>query len=171
MKIRLAGICYESLVNGFGGLRRVFFSQGCNHKCKGCFNPNTHDFKGGELKDIDELVKDVVNNPFLKGVTFSGGDPFKQAYEFSVFSKKLKEYNINIWCYTGYTFEEIIKENNKDRIELLKNIDVLVDGRFELDKKDTSLKFKGSRNQRILCVKESLQQNKAIELEDVYDKM
>ena len=76
--IRLSGIVYESLVNG-PGLRRVFFSQGCKHNCDGCFNPATHDFNGGEEKEIAELIEDVYKNPMIKGITFSGGDPFERA--------------------------------------------------------------------------------------------
>ena len=161
--IRLAGIVFESLVNG-PGLRRVFFSQGCTHHCKGCFNPHTHDFTGGYIKDIDKLVNSVIENTMLKGVTFSGGDPFQQADKFSIFAKELKKHNINIWCYTGYTFEYILKaldcyEGWKD---LLNNIDVLVDGKFEEDKKIDGLTFKGSSNQRIIDVKKTLEANKII---------
>lgn len=155
-KIRLSGIAYESLVNG-PGIRRVFFSQGCNHNCKGCFNKDTHDFNGGEEKDIDELVKDTLRNPFIKGVTFSGGDPFERSKEFTYMARKFKKAGINIWSYTGYKFEEIIKDDEK--LELLKNIDVLVDGKFEEEKKKDNLKFKGSSNQRIIDVNKSLKEN------------
>lgn len=154
-KIRLSGIAYESLVNG-PGMRRVFFSQGCKHNCKGCFNKETHDFNGGEEKDMDELIEDTLKNPFIKGVTFSGGDPFERAKEFTYMARVFKEKGLNIWSYTGYRFEELIK--NKDALELLKNIDVLVDGKFEEEKKSTSLKFKGSSNQRIIDVSKSLEE-------------
>ncbi|WP_105177540.1 anaerobic ribonucleoside-triphosphate reductase activating protein [Clostridium cagae] len=162
-KIRLAGIAYESLVNG-PGIRRVFFSQGCNHNCKGCFNPDTHDFNGGEEKDIDELIEDVLCNPMIKGITFSGGDPFERADEFSYMAKIFKENNKNIWCYTGYKFEYINDnlEINKGWKDLINNIDVLVDGKFEEDKKEDRLKFKGSSNQRIIDVKKSLKSNKVV---------
>ena len=164
--VRLAGIAYESLVNG-PGIRRVFFSQGCNHKCKGCFNPETHDFLGGEEKNINELIEDVYKNPMIKGITFSGGDPFERAEEFAYMAKAFKEKNLNIWSYTGYTFEYIIN-NLEDRIgwkELINNLDVLVDGRFEEDKAVDGLKFRGSTNQRIIDVKKSLRENKVYELE------
>jgi len=155
-KIRLSGIAYESLVNG-PGMRRVFFSQGCKHNCRGCFNKETHDFNAGEDKDMDELIEDTLKNPFIKGVTFSGGDPFERAKEFTYMAKKFKAAGLNIWSYTGYKFEEIIK--NEERLELLRNIDVLVDGKFEEDKKEESLKFKGSINQRVIDVNESLKTN------------
>ena len=164
--IRLAGIAYESLVNG-PGIRRVFFSQGCNHNCKGCFNPETHDFLGGVEKNINELIEDVYKNPMIKGITFSGGDPFERAEEFAYMAKAFKEKNLNIWSYTGYTFEYII--NNLDSRngweELINNLDVLIDGRYEEDKAVDGLKFRGSTNQRIIDVKKSLKENKVYELE------
>ena len=164
--IRLAGIAYESLVNG-PGIRRVFFSQGCNHNCKGCFNPETHDFLGGEEKNINELIEEVCKNPMIKGITFSGGDPFERAEEFAYMAKAFKEKNLNIWSYTGYTFEYIINnlESRTGWKELINNLDVLVDGRFEEDKAVDGLKFRGSTNQRIIDVKKSLKENKVYELE------
>ncbi|AKN33231.1 ribonucleoside-triphosphate reductase activating protein [Clostridium carboxidivorans P7] len=164
--IRLSGIIYESLVNG-PGLRRVLFSQGCKHNCKGCFNPSTHCYDGGELRDMDELLDDIRKNPMLKGVTFSGGDPFEQASEFSYLAEKIKETNLNIWCYTGYTFEYIFEHRNEHEgwEQLLNNIDVLVDGKFEEDKKSNNLKYRGSSNQRIIDVKKTLNMKQIITLE------
>lgn len=161
--IRLSGIAYESLVNG-PGMRRVFFSQGCKHNCKGCFNPDTHDFNGGEEKDMDELIKDVLEEPFLKGVTFSGGDPFEQADKFAYMAKKFKDNGLSVWSYTGYTYEYILehKSEHKGWDELIKYIDVLVDGKFEEDKKEDGLKFRGSSNQRIIDVTNSLKENKIV---------
>ena len=161
--VRLAGIAYESLVNGHG-MRRVFFAQGCKHKCKGCFNPETHSFEDGEIMDMDKLIKDVLDNPILKGVTFSGGDPIEQAHSFAYMAKAFKNSNLNIWCYTGYTFEKLLEVMKVDTAisELLNNIDVLVDGRFEINNKEEGLRFRGSTNQRIINVKESLNQNKVV---------
>lgn len=164
--IRLSGIAYESLVNG-PGMRRVYFSQGCKHNCLGCFNPDTHDFNGGEELDMDKLIEDTVNNPILKGVTFSGGDPLEKAEEFSYMAKAFKKSGLNIWCYTGYTFEEIIENMKFNRYlkELMENIDVLVDGKFEINKKDEGLRFRGSSNQRIIDVQETLRLRKIITLD------
>lgn len=164
--IRLSGIVYESLVNG-PGMRRVFFAQGCKHNCKGCFNPDTHDFNGGEDRDIDELVKDTLDNPILRGVTFSGGDPWEQADKFAYMAKIFKENGLDIWSYTGYTYEYII-ENKDKRLgwnELLSSIDVLVDGKFEAEKVQDGLKYRGSTNQRIIDVKKSLSSNEVITLD------
>ncbi|MFR5265808.1 anaerobic ribonucleoside-triphosphate reductase activating protein [Clostridium sp.] len=165
-KVRLSGIAYESLVNG-PGLRRVFFAQGCKHNCKGCFNPETHDFEGGEEFNIDSLIDDVKSNPMLKGITFSGGDPLEQGESFAYMAKRFKEIGLNIWVFTGYKFEYILE--NLDKIagwrELIENIDVLVDGRFEETLKNDNLKFKGSSNQRIIDVKSSLMEKKVNLLE------
>ncbi|WP_196001087.1 anaerobic ribonucleoside-triphosphate reductase activating protein [Clostridium sp. 1001271B_151109_B4] len=161
--VRLAGIAYESLVNG-PGMRRVFFAQGCKHKCEGCFNPETHSFDGGEIMNMDKLIKDVLDNPMLKGVTFSGGDPIEQAHSFAYMAKAFRSKNLSIWCYTGYTFEELLElMNSNDGInELLNNIDVLIDGKFELMNRNEELKFKGSTNQRIIDVKNSLSSGNVI---------
>lgn len=155
--IRLSGIAYESLVNG-PGMRRVFFSQGCKHNCDGCFNPDTHDFNSGQLMDMDKLIEDVLINPIIKGITFSGGDPIEQADKFSYMAKAFKKAKLNIWCYTGYLFEELLEMSKvKSGVrELINNIDVLVDGKFEIKKKEEGLRFKGSTNQRIIDVKASL---------------
>ncbi|WP_194191927.1 anaerobic ribonucleoside-triphosphate reductase activating protein [Clostridium chrysemydis] len=166
-KIRLAGIAYESLVNG-PGMRRVFFSQGCNHNCEGCFNPDTHNFEGGSLKDMDELIKDVLDNPMIKGVTFSGGDPFERAEDFAYMAKKFRENGKDVWSFTGYTFEYIM--DNLDKREgfkdLLYNLDALVDGKFEIDNMGDGLRFRGSKNQRIIDVKKSLESGKVVLFEE-----
>ncbi|MBE6062540.1 MAG: anaerobic ribonucleoside-triphosphate reductase activating protein [Clostridium butyricum] len=164
--IRLSGIAYESLVNG-PGMRRVFFSQGCKHNCKGCFNPDTHDFYGGEERNMDELIKDVIENPILRGVTFSGGDPWEQADKFAYMAEEFKKHKLNVWSYTGYTFEYILEHKNERKgwELLLNNIDVLVDGKFEEDRKEEGLKYRGSSNQRIIDVNESLKQGKVVTLD------
>lgn len=167
--LRLSGICYESLVNG-PGIRRVIFAQGCIHNCKGCFNPDTHDFNGGEEREIASILKDIKENPLLQGVTFSGGDPFEQAEGFALLAKGIKEMGLNIWCYTGYTIEYILQNlhSHKGFYDLLSNIDVLVDGEFIEEKADSTLKFRGSSNQRIINVPESLERMDAVavDLED-----
>lgn len=165
--IRLAGIAENSLVNG-KGLRKVFFSQGCSHHCEGCFNQHTWEFSGGRMFDMDELVQKVKDEPFLDGVTFSGGDPFQQADKFAYLAKKLHEANINIWAYTGYTFEELMKlaQTNPHIKQMINNVDVIVDGRFMKDKMSENLKYCGSSNQRVIDVKSSLNENKIILFKD-----
>lgn len=160
-EIRLAGIAYESLVNG-PGIRRVLFSQGCKHNCSGCFNKETHSFCDGKVQDMDDIIKSIKDNPILRGVTFSGGDPFEQADKFAYIAKAIKDTKLDIWCYTGYTFEYILKHRDKKKgwANLIASIDVLVDGKFEEDKKDMGLKFRGSKNQRIIDVQKSLKNKK-----------
>jgi anaerobic ribonucleoside-triphosphate reductase activating protein len=160
MKIRLASnITTDSIVDG-KGLRVVVWSQGCIHGCKECHTPDTWDPNGGFEKDVDELVKEILDVDMFSGVTFSGGDPLFQPESFSEVAKKLKQKNINIWCYTGYVWEDIIK--NPQILKLLNYIDVLVDGPFEIDLKTYGLSFRGSSNQRLIDVKKSLDENKVI---------
>jgi anaerobic ribonucleoside-triphosphate reductase activating protein len=165
--VRLAGIAYESLVNG-PGIRRVLFAQGCKHNCKGCFNPDTHSFNGGEVHNIDEIVDDIKRNPLLRGVTFSGGDPLEQADKFAQIAAKVKEAGLSVWSYTGYTFEYILEHQHQRKgwSDLLKHIDVLVDGKFIEEKKSEFVKYRGSSNQRIIDVQGSLNSGKVILLYD-----
>lgn len=160
MKIRLASpIVTDSVVDG-RGLRTVIWCQGCYHSCLGCHNPDTHDFTGGFDKDIDELVQEILAVGMQSGVTFSGGDPMLQARSCSRVARQLKENGINIWCYTGFTFEELLEK--PDCLEFLQSIDVLIDGKFELALKSYELLFKGSANQRIINVPDSLREKKII---------
>lgn len=165
-KIRLAAILPESLVNGIG-IRRVLFSQGCPHNCKGCFSPHTHSYTGGALLDMDEIIDDIKVNPMLRGVTFSGGEPWEQADKFAYIAKAVKALGLNVWCYTGYTFEYILENQYKREgwQDLLSYIDVLVDGKFQEDKVNSKLKFRGSSNQRIINVKGSLEVLGAVALD------
>ena len=149
LKVRLAGIVETSINNG-EGIRKVIFAQGCKHHCKGCFNPDTHDFNGGYECDTEKIIERINSDYMIDGVTFSGGDPFEQAEAFAHIAKNINK-DLTIWCYTGYTLQQII--DNIDRPgweELITNIDVLVDGKFEEDKKDRNLKYKGSSNQNII---------------------
>lgn len=116
---------------------------------------------------MDELIESVLDNPMIKGVTFSGGDPLEQAEKFAYMAKAFKNNNLNIWCYTGYTYEYIRehKDENNGWNELLNNIDVLVDGKFEEENMQEGLKFRGSTNQRIIDIKESLNHGKIVTLD------
>lgn len=151
--LRISGIEEESIVDG-PGIRFVVFTQGCKHNCKECHNPGTHSFHGGTDMDIDYIVEKIKENPLLKGVTLSGGEPFEQPKACMELARRVKKLGLDIFCYTGYTIEEIQKDETKK--ELLLEVDTLVDGRFILDKKDPLLKFRGSQNQRIINIKEYL---------------
>ena len=162
--MRLAGIVSESVVDG-PGIRLVYFLQGCKHNCKGCHNPETHDFNGGLTYSIQQM-QDIYNQQGIcDGVTFSGGDPMEQADELLVFVKWLSERNVNMVCYTGYTFDEILTNGTEAQKELLKYFDWLIDGRFVLKQRTLSLRFRGSSNQRIVLSKQSIIENKIVVLE------
>ena len=160
MQIRLSNpLQSDSVVDG-EGIRTVIWTQGCPHHCKGCHNPETHSFNKGFLKDVDELINEIKALELQDGITFSGGDPMMQAKECMAIAKACREMGYNIWCYTGFLFEELLED--EEQREFLKYIDVLVDGKFELDKKSYAAKFRGSTNQRLINVKSSLKKNKAV---------
>lgn len=164
MKLRLAGVIRESIVDG-PGIRLVVFSQGCSHRCKGCHNPDTHDPAGGYDTTVENILAAIQKNPLLQGVTLSGGDPFEQAPGMAELARKVHELGLNVITYTGYTIEQLLQglaEHSGWR-ELLEQTDFLVDGPFLLDQKTLLLKFRGSKNQRIIDPKASLAAGKAIE--------
>ena len=164
MKIRIAGYVEESIVDG-PGIRFVVFTQGCPHHCPGCHNPHTHDPAGGCLIDTEELIAKFSVNPLLKGITISGGEPFCQPVAAAQLAKAAHAIGKDVIVYSGYTFEQLLQEKAKDSLALLREIDVLIDGRFEIEKKSLSLRFRGSSNQRAVDCKESLKFSKAIEIE------
>jgi len=167
MKIRLAApLQKDSIVDG-EGIRTVIWTQGCSHQCKGCHNPSTHSFHQGFLVDIEEVNQQISTLLYQDGITFSGGDPMFQAdacYEIAKYAKSL---GLSIWCYTGFTFEELL--NMPNCYPFLTMIDVLIDGKFELDKKSLDLLYKGSSNQRIIDVSSSLMEKKVV-LDSRYQK-
>ena len=163
MKIRLAGVVRESIVDG-PGIRLTVFTQGCPHKCEGCHNPQTHDFNGGYISDTYNILKAIKENPMLQGVTFSGGEPFMQCEPLIELAKECHKLNLNVMSYTGYTFETLTEgfEKHPGWKKLLENIDILVDGPFILSQRSLTLHFRGSKNQRILDVPASLNAGHAI---------
>ena len=169
MKIRLADdkLLTDSIVDG-EGLRAVLWTQGCSHNCKGCHNPETHDFNKGVLVEVDEVKQLIKDLTLQDGITFSGGDPFFQPEPCIEIAKFAKEEGLNVWAYTGFLFEDLIK-NEKMR-EFLNYVDVLVDGKFELDNKSLNLKFRGSTNQRIINVPRSLKMGKVSQIKK-YDRV
>lgn len=173
MEIRLASpiLQTDSIVDG-EGVRAVLWTQGCGHKCPGCHNPGTHSFDDGILLDIEEIKNQIDNLEGQDGITFSGGDPMYQVDACLELAKYIKSKKMNIWCYTGFTYENLLKlgEANPKIIELLKQIDVLVDGPFILDKKSYDCVFRGSTNQRIIDPKKSLKEKKICLVEKYYPK-
>ncbi len=151
--IRLFGTASESIVDG-PGVRFVIFVQGCPHHCPGCHNPESHDPSGGKLSSTLDLWKEIQRDPLLTGVTFSGGEPFLWADELADIGAAARDAGLDVMTYTGYTYEQLLKRGETDLSvrRLLTVTNYLVDGRFEQDKRDLTLKFRGSRNQRILDV-------------------
>ena len=160
MKIRLAASLQpDSIVDG-EGIRTVIWTQGCNHHCKGCHNPETWSFDSGYLIDVDSVIKEIDSLTGQDGITLSGGDPFYQVDACTLIAKHCKDKKLNVWCYTGFLYEDLIKDTKM--LELLKYIDVLVDGPFVLKERSLDLYFKGSSNQRIIDVPNSLKENKIV---------
>ena len=157
----LSGIVSDSIVDG-PGIRTTIFSQGCPHHCKGCHNPETWAFGCGTQMPVEDIVDIVKSNPLCRGVTFSGGEPFSQAAGIAKLAALLKELGYEVASYSGFTFEELL-EGTEDQKKLLENIDILIDGRFILAEKSLEIAFRGSRNQRVLDVKKSLAEGKAVE--------
>jgi len=165
-ELRIAGLVEESIVDG-PGIRFVIFTQGCPHGCVGCHNPQTHDFNGGKNESIDNIVSMIDADPLLKGVTLSGGEPFMQAKKLVKLLNKINNKELNVITYTGFTYEELIEKANETNgfLELLKASDILIDGKFELDKKQEGLKFRGSSNQRSIDIKKTMETGKVVEYE------
>ncbi|NLC87753.1 MAG: anaerobic ribonucleoside-triphosphate reductase activating protein [Clostridiaceae bacterium] len=165
--MKMAGFYDESISNGLGW-RAVLFVSGCPHHCPGCHNKIAQDYNYGQDFNEQEIIDRICENSILKGITISGGEPLckENISEVLKFIKDVKEVrpNFNVWCYSGYTLEQLKERNDKETNETLKHIDVLVDGRFMEQKKNPTLKFRGSENQRILDIQKCLQENKIVEV-------
>lgn len=162
LTIRIAGIVQDSIVDG-QGIRMTIFTQGCPHHCPGCHNAHTHDPQGGREVTVAEIIEQMRSNPLLDGVTFSGGEPFEQIEAVKHIAHEAHRLRLNVWCYTGWTWEQIMLDPRKRG--LLAYIDVLVDGRFILEQRSLELKWRGSKNQRVIDVSESLFKNTVVLLE------
>lgn len=156
MNLRIAGIAKESVVDG-PGVRYVVFTQGCFHNCPGCHNPETHDVSGGYEVDVKDIIKDISNSKYIKGVTFSGGEPFLHCQALCTIASEVKKMGLDVVSYTGYTYDEIVEFRDEDKMKLLNLVDILIDGKFIISQRDLSLKFRGSRNQRVIDVKKSIE--------------
>ena len=169
-QIRIAGVVRESVVDG-PGLRFVVFTQGCPHHCPGCHNPQTHDFEGGQLVEISQLVELMEKNPLLRGITFSGGEPFAQPEGMAALAQQVKAHGWDLFLYSGYTFEQLLKMGEECPAvrRLLELGDILVDGPYLEGERSLELKFRGSRNQRVIDLPASLASGKAA-LSPVGDK-
>ncbi|MBR4642030.1 MAG: anaerobic ribonucleoside-triphosphate reductase activating protein [Selenomonadaceae bacterium] len=147
----------ESFVDG-DGIRFAIFMQGCLRHCEGCHNPETHALDGGRLLDTNEIISAIKKNPLLDGITLTGGEPFLQIEAANELARAAKNFGLNVWCYTGFNFEDLPPEAEP----LLENIDVLIDGAFIESLRDLELQFRGSSNQRIIDIKKTREQKKIV---------
>ena len=147
VKINLSGIVFDSVVDG-PGLRTTIFTQGCPHKCDGCHNKETWSMRENIIYDVDDLIKKICEKNFTKKITISGGDPLVQLDSVLYLCQQLKKLNFHIIVYTGFTYDQIKKDQNMKKI--LGTIDVLIDGLYDKNLKTTTLKYRGSSNQKYI---------------------
>lgn len=165
--MKMAGFYDESISNGLGW-RAVLFVSGCPHHCPGCHNKIAQDYNYGEEFDEAKIINRIKENSILNGITISGGEPLcpeniKCVNKFIENVKKERP-NFDVWCYTGYTLEELQARNDATTNDTLKKINTLVDGKFIESRKNPEIKFRGSDNQRLLDLQKCLEQNKIVEL-------
>ncbi|MDR3363838.1 MAG: radical SAM protein [Clostridiales Family XIII bacterium] len=160
-EIRIAGIENDSIVDG-PGLRMAIFFQGCRRACADCHNSGSWPVIGGAEAAPEEILAKIDGNPLLRGVTFSGGEPLIRAAALVLLAKGIAARQLDLAIYTGYTFEEIIEDGDEDVLCLLSYASTLIDGPFVKAQKSLTLPFRGSENQRILDMKRSLAERRAV---------
>ena len=159
--MRIFGLVQDSIVDG-PGFRFTCFVQGCPHHCPGCHNPESHDPRGGKEMTVEEVEAELLKNPLTDGLTLSGGEPFAQAEDCLALARAAHEHGLNVWSYSGWTFERLRDEGSEAQRALLAELDVLVDGPFLLEQRTLSLPWRGSRNQRVIDVPASLAAGEAV---------
>ena len=164
MKMRIAGLVEESIVDG-PGFRMAVFAQGCHIHCPGCHNPETHDPDGGREADTEDMIARMRQNPLLDGITLTGGDPFLQPEACLMLARAAHAQGLNVWAYSGQTLEQLLALRAERPFlgELLEEIDVLVDGPFLLERRTLDLRFRGSDNQRVIDMPETLRRGDVVE--------
>jgi anaerobic ribonucleoside-triphosphate reductase activating protein len=161
--IRIHGTADDSIVDG-PGIRFALFTQGCKHQCPGCHNPTAQPFDGGSVTTTDALWQRVENNPLLKGITLTGGEPFEQAEPLIELAKRARDKGLDVWAYSGYLFDQLLEGLPSTAArDLLEYCDVLVDGPYVQELRSYTLKWRGSSNQRIIDVPASLAAGKVVE--------
>ena len=161
-KLRVLHVVEGTSVDG-PGLRTSIYLAGCSHHCPGCHNPESWDMNGGEERTLDELMDIIAYNE--APVTFSGGDPLAQAQPLALLINRIKkELDYNVWCYTGYTWQQVMQQ--PQLMAVVRQLDVLVDSPFLMAERDTKLRFRGSRNQRLIDVQATLSQGHIVEWND-----
>ena len=154
MNLQAAGIVKESIVDG-PGIRYTVFVQGCPHHCPGCHNPQTHPFTGGTEMAVADIFADFRKNPLLKGITFSGGEPFCQAEALAELARLVHGTGKDVAVYTGYTYEDLLRMDGPHAAALLAETDLLIDGPFLEARRNLELRFRGSENQRLIDMAKS----------------
>lgn len=152
--IKLCGTEPESIVDG-PGFRFVVFVQGCSHHCKGCHNPQSHDPAAGRDVSVGEMFDEISKNPYLRGVTLSGGEPFEQVDAMLALGKLVRDAGYDLMSYTGYTYEQLKERQDPATDELLGLLDILVDGPFVEAQRNLTLVYRGSENQRVIDMKKT----------------
>lgn len=165
MKLNVAGIVRESIVDG-PGIRYVVFVQGCPHRCPGCHNPQSLSFAGGTVMDVGEIFAQFQQNPILKGITFSGGEPFCQPKPLAHLAELVHSTGKTVTAYSGYTYEALSDLPDPAVKELLARIDLLVDGPFIQLARNLELPFRGSENQRLIDMKKTRAAGKVVLWQD-----
>ena len=166
--IRMCGIEPESIVDG-PGFRYVAFVQGCPHRCKGCHNPESHDPAGGYDMTTEEVFAEIMSNPHLRGVTFSGGEPFEQVPALLELAHMIRDAGLTLMSYSGYTYEELTARHDPQTDELLGLLDILVDGRYIEAQRNLTLIYRGSENQRVIDMNKTRAQGKIVLYKSDFD--
>lgn len=159
--MKIFGLVQDSIVDG-PGFRFSCFVQGCPHHCPGCHNPDSHDPNGGKEMTVEDVAREMLKNPLTDGLTLSGGDPFAQASDCLALAEIAHKNHLNVWAYSGWTFEYLRDHGSQDQKALLAGVDVLVDGPFLMEQRSLALPWRGSRNQRVIDVPASLAAGQAV---------
>ena len=163
--MKIYGLVQDSIVDG-PGFRFACFVQGCPHGCPGCHNPDSHDPDGGREMAVEEVAAELLKNPLTDGLTLTGGEPFAQAADCLRLAQTAHSHGLNVWSYSGWTFEHLRDEGTPEQKALLKELDVLIDGLFLLEQRTLTLPWRGSPNQRVIDVKASLAAGNAVLIPD-----
>ena len=153
--MKIYGLVQDSIVDG-PGFRFSCFVQGCPHRCPGCHNPDSHDPADGTEMPPEEVIQKMLSNPLTDGLTLTGGEPFAQAEDCLLIARAAHAHSLNVWSYSGWTYEQLLSDGTEAQKALLQELDVLVDGPFLLAERSLSLNWRGSRNQRVIDVQKSL---------------
>lgn len=165
MELTIAGVIKESIVDG-PGIRYTVFTQGCPHHCPGCHNPQTWAFEGGQPTTPQALFEDFQKDPILKGITFSGGEPFCQAEALAELAQLVHSVGKDVVCYTGWTYEQLLEKHDPAVDALLAQVDLLIDGPFVLEQRNLELRFRGSENQRLIDMRKTREQGCVVLVEE-----